>query len=272
MHNYTSSLFHYTGQRKNLISILKEGLLPNFCKEQFLVGENSEIIGIPMVSFCDIPIMRAQDFSLRYGKYAIALTKEWGLRNYINPIFYVNDKRISNAMAYFRSMENYFGQLVNDTKKLELVIDLAKSQKLDKLANFIRFFQTKNANNALLGFTKSYEMTKNGKSQVNYEENEWRYVVNEGDGVEWLKGTDAYQTWRGISKKKPKAPQKVLEKKLVFSVDDITYLITQNEVDTMALLRDIKDLKSFCGQEITEFGRYKLINKIISFEKIENDF
>lgn len=272
MHNYTSSLFHYTGQRKNLISILKEGLLPNYCKEQFLVGKSSEFIGIPMVSFCDIPIMRAQDFSSRYGKYAIAFTKEWGLKNYISPIFYVYDKRISNAMTYFRSMENYFGQLVNDTKKLELVIDLAKSQKLDKLANLIRFFQTKNANNDLLGFTKSYEMTKNGKTQINYEENEWRYVVNEGDDVEWLKGTDAYQAWRGTSKKKPKAPQKVLEKKLIFSVDDITYLITQNEVDTMALLQDIRELKSFCGQVITDFDRYKLINKIISFEKIENDF
>lgn len=272
MHNYTSSLFHYTGQRKNLISILKEGLLPNYCKEQFLVRKSSEFIGIPMVSFCDIPIMRAQDFSSRYGKYAIAFTKEWGLKNSISPIFYVYDKRISNAMTYFRSMENYFGQLVNDTTKVELVIDLAKSQKLDKLANFIRFFQTKNANNVLLGFTKSYKMTKEGKAQINYEENEWRYVVNEGDGIEWLKGIEAYQAWRGSSKKKPRAPQNILEKKLIFSVDDITYLITRNEVDTTALLRDIWNLKSFCGQEITEFDRYKLINKIISFEKIENDF
>ena len=225
-----------------------------------------------MVSFCDIPIMRAQDFSLRYGKYAIAFTKGWGLKNSINPIFYVNDKRISNAMAYFRSMENYFGQLVNDTKKLELVIDLAKSQKLDKLTNFIRFFQTKNANNALLGFTKSYEMTKNGSHQINYEENEWRYVVNEGDGVEWIKGTEAYKAWRGTSMEKPKAPKSVLAKKLNFSVDDITYLITKTESDTMSLLQDVRVLKSFCGQKITDLDRDKLINKIISFEKIENDF
>lgn len=225
-----------------------------------------------MVSFCDIPIMRVKDFTLRYGKFAIAFTKKWGLGNSINPIFYVNDNRVSNAMAYFRLMENYFGQLVNDTKKLELVINLAKSQDLDKLTNFIRFFQTKNANNALLGFTKSYEMIKDENRQINYEENEWRYVVNEGGGVEWLKGTKAYKAWRGTSKKKPMAPKSVQAKKLNFSVDDITYLITKTEDDTKALLQDVRALKLFCGQKITDLDRDKLINKIISFEKIEKDF
>ena len=58
MHNYTSSLFHYTRQREYLIKIFKNGLLPNYCKEQYLGGGKDGIIGIPMVCFCDIPIMR----------------------------------------------------------------------------------------------------------------------------------------------------------------------------------------------------------------------
>lgn len=40
MRNYTSSLFHYTKQQEYFIGILKHGLHPNYCKEQYLGGEN----------------------------------------------------------------------------------------------------------------------------------------------------------------------------------------------------------------------------------------
>lgn len=76
----------------------------------------------------------------------------------------------------------------------------------------------------------------------------------------------------GKQKEKPKAPKEVLAQKLTFSIDDITYLITKTEKDSIKLMQDIQDLNVICDLPITEFDKFKLVNKIISFEKIENDF
>lgn len=59
MKNYTSSLFHYTSRLENIYNILKEGLVPNYCKEVYSTGRNSLVFGIPMISFCDIPLTQS---------------------------------------------------------------------------------------------------------------------------------------------------------------------------------------------------------------------
>lgn len=78
----TSSLFHYTDYL-SLTKIIQTGLIPNYCSEDITykneAGESlGEIIGIPMVSFCDIPLSRIKEFSNRYGEYAIGLKKTVG--------------------------------------------------------------------------------------------------------------------------------------------------------------------------------------------------
>lgn len=273
MHNHTSSLFHYTKQREYLIGILKHGLYPNYCKEQYLGVRNDDIIGIPMVSFCDIPIMRVQDFSSDYGKFAIAFSKEWALKKAINPVFYLQERGLKKTLSFFRTVENYFSDLhfASDDNKLE-VTNVLDQHQLDNLANLIRSAQTQYANDTLLGYIKPYKFVDKGKEHVNYVENEWRYIVKEINGVTWKKGEEAYSKWRGKQKEKPKAPKEVLAQKLTFSIDDITYLITKTEKDSIKLMQDIQDLNVICDLPITEFDKFKLVNKIISFEKIENDF
>ena len=274
MHSHTSSLFHYTRQRNSLVSILKHGLYPNYCEEQFFGAAGKETVGIPMVSFCDIPIMRVQDFCGRYGKFAIAFSKDWALRKKVNPVFYVQSPDLSRTLSFFRSVEKYFSSIYrNGQGNMANAINLLDQKQLNRLADFVRFFQAKYANDTLLGFAKPYQMVKDGKLQVNYVENEWRYILNEAKGVKWLVGKDAYDQWRGDKNKpKPKAPEEVLKMRLTFTVDDVTHLITQNEEDTTKLIQDIRKLKSFCEQGITDEDKYKLVNKVISFEKIENDF
>lgn len=70
----TSSLFHYT-KLNNLIKILQEGMIPNFCKEEFPTNTSNFVVGIPMVSFCDIPLTRTDIFTGRYGNHAIVFQK-----------------------------------------------------------------------------------------------------------------------------------------------------------------------------------------------------
>lgn len=277
MHNFTSSLFHYTNQRTTLVSILRKGLLPNYCKEEF-DSENQvkTVIGIPMVSFCDIPIMRAHDFSTRYGRFAIAFSKEWALKNYINPILYMQNEDFNIAMNLFVQIERHFFQESGaDGETLTVTIHNKVSQPLPQLVNFVNYLQTKQANNTILGFAKRYQMERKGKMQNNYEENEWRYVVKEDKkgGIPWLRGNDSYKRWRGDDKTpKPKPSEELIRRKLVFDVDDITYLITSSDDDTRKLIKDISNMKQFCGGVLSEFDKFLLINKIISFEKIDKDF
>ena len=273
MHNYTSSLFHYTKRRRYLIQILRNGLLPNYCKEQYLGGGRDEIIGIPMVCFCDIPIMRVQDFSGDYGKFAIAFSKDWALKNAINPVFYVQESGLKNTLSFFRAVEKYFSAIHHDgVGKMNIVLNIFDQQQLNNFADLVRAIQTKYANDTLLGYVKPYITKNDDRERLNYSESEWRYIVTEINGVKWLRGMGKYNEWRGVSKKKPKAPKEILKKKLTFSVDDITHLITKTEEDSIRLLQDIQELKIICGEPISELDRYKLVNKIISFEKIENDF
>ena len=90
----TSSLFHFTEDLEVLKSIIRNGLIPNFCKEDLCYEDRKIIIGVPMVSFCDIPLTRTSEFKSRYGELAIGLSKDWAIRNQINPILYVNDTRV----------------------------------------------------------------------------------------------------------------------------------------------------------------------------------
>ena len=65
--SHTSTLFHYTNNQNVILSILKEGIKFGFCKE---ILSNKHCVGIPMISFCDIPIGNSAEHSNKYGKYA----------------------------------------------------------------------------------------------------------------------------------------------------------------------------------------------------------
>lgn len=255
------------------MKILRDGLFPNYCKEQYLGGGKDGIIGIPMVCFCDIPIMRVQDFSGDFGRFAIAFSKDWALKKAINPVFYVHESGLMKTLSFFRTVEKYFSNIHHaGDAKMNVMLNIFNQQQLNNFADLVRAIQTRYANDTLLGYIKPYISQNEHGKRINYTESEWRYIVTEMNGVKWLRG-EKYKEWRGNpNKPKPKAPKEVLEKKLTFAVDDITYLITKTEEDSMKLLQDIQKLKRICGKDISDLDRYKLVNKIISFEKIENDF
>ena len=90
--SHTSTLFHYTKSVNTLLTILKEGLRFTYCFEEYpLVPDR--IVGVPMISFCDIPISDSVEHAQKYGAYAIGLTKESLLENelicnLISPVHY----------------------------------------------------------------------------------------------------------------------------------------------------------------------------------------
>ncbi len=84
-------LFHYTSQLGYLIDILRNGFWPRYCVEEFdwLIEGRIPCIAFPIVCFCDIPIPAAHGHRVRYGSYAVAVSKAAAPDYDINPVWYL---------------------------------------------------------------------------------------------------------------------------------------------------------------------------------------
>lgn len=87
----SSTLLHYTERVEYLYDILENDFSPRICIEKLNPFSRSEI-AIPMKCFCDIPLSQVGDHTKQYGEYGIGLTKEWGKKKGISPVFYFNNK------------------------------------------------------------------------------------------------------------------------------------------------------------------------------------
>src|SRR5882757_2686457 len=84
----SNSLFHFTGKFDAVKAILSDRFYGSYCKEVFMFKDQITPMIIPMICFCDIRLETIARYSA-YGKYGIGLTKEWGIRNKLNPVFYL---------------------------------------------------------------------------------------------------------------------------------------------------------------------------------------
>ena len=268
MDNYrTSSLLHFTNKKNNIKNILKEGLKPNFAKETNLDGF---VIGIPMISACDIPITRTKTIQ-RYGSYALGFTKEWGIENGFNPIHYVQGKIFEIALERLNRInqvtlkkfeEKSVGNASSDTQYIDYTNN--SQYELSELYDIYNYTNTSRA------YTKPYYgKSKDGKEIVNYDENEWRYITPILTPNNWLWGDDNYKIWRGdVKKTKPKS----IFDPLKFKVNDITFILLQFENQIPDLVNCISNLDTLAGDAISEEDKKILMTKIVSFERIKKDF
>jgi hypothetical protein len=97
-------LFHYTRKPEHLEDMLRNGLWPRYCEEDFewLLGEKVTL-AFPMLCFCDIPLDAAETHRIRYGDYALGFSKNWVGKLDINPVWYVHaessvGKHLSNSL------------------------------------------------------------------------------------------------------------------------------------------------------------------------------
>lgn len=268
MDNYrTSSLFHFTNKKNNLKNILTEGVKPNYAKETLL---DESIVGIPMVSMCDIPISRTKTI-LRYGSYAIGFTKEWGIKNGFNPIHYIQGNRFEKSHLDLIEINNYSFQRTNEaTVKHENQSVFLPQNQSSNGDNFLLFYKIYNLNLTSLAYSKPYSgVNKEGHPIVKYDENEWRYITPFQTPNNWLWGIDEYTNWRGdVKKTKPKSVFEPLK----FTVNDISFILLQFENQIPDLINFISKLNSLAGGMINEDEKKILMSKIISFERIKKDF
>lgn len=265
----TQSLFHYTQSIDSIMSIIHSmRLIPNYCKEDLSTDVNENYYwGIPMVCFCDIPLSKAQELRDNYGQYAIAFDKNWGIRNDCNPVQYVSNESIINSAIYsldrLRELKEQIRELKSKVRqKGELDFDFTA---------FLRELDDGQVHNFLLGYVKKYMGEWKGKPYCNYNENEWRYVLKDGENdVEWLFKED-YDKWRGdsASTPKPKPAEELKDRSLHFYIDDIKHIVLSREDEIPGFITEL--ISSEASKEISK-AKCELLTKITSFERISTDF
>ena len=87
------TLFTFMTDYEYLLSVLRSQLIsPRYCEEdiKYLKIKGIKRSAYPMKCFCDINMHRLEEHLSWYGYYGVAFTKEWGMRNGIQPIQYIN--------------------------------------------------------------------------------------------------------------------------------------------------------------------------------------
>ena len=276
----TSSLFHYTKSIDILYSILKKGLIPNYCYEDLSYERNLDRgidrgIGVPMVSFCDIPLSKTNLFVERYGKYAIGLTKKWAEDKRINPILYAKDENILISLSFQKASEEQLAdklkQLGGDEKRV--TIDLTPGPK-PQIATLFNYINAHSANQSIHGMIKKYYGKYNGNIQINYEENEWRYLVEDTECTPWFWNKARYEEWRGDRNTtlKPEPNEALIKKKLQFTAQDVAFIIVSKEEEISSMVNFISSMEHIANTKISEGDKLMLYTRIISLERIQKDF
>ena len=248
------TLFTFTSELEFLIPYIKNSCLyPRYCDEdiEYLGIEKIKRIYIPMKCFCDINLHRIQCHLDWYGYYGLAFPKEWGMKNGIQPIQYINpDSKLRKDFSFA------FNQILNDDSSVS-------SNLSDTMKNFIlhEFM-----------YYKPYEgkmknrMSNKIEKKCFTDECEWRYIPD-------LSDTDFQQIYydpnimhAGIMSDISNSLTKVSGISLNFNYSDIKYIIIKTTDDFIKLVSVIDELN------IDSNVRNELISKIIIWDKSKEDF
>lgn len=305
----SSSLFHFTREFGTFRQILTEGLRFSYCYEPFgeIVAKqgwdielkrNGKIlkcvgIAIPMISFCDIPLLRTQEHREKFGHYMIGFNREAFINvvnstNYmLNPVQYrchpFYDEQLEELSI---QKSTYIFQIESSERPIGVVEVKEKEKRNDlKFSNLImraeirekykEEIQKRTAIDSIIGFSKPYR-EKCGYDYMS--EREWRIIIPDcnrpAPDLGWLKYLSKEQFDNFKIKLMDNYPPELY---LHFDCVDITSLITHivvsKEAERNMLIHFILNKgNDVLGCDLSESQRMNLISKISSFEQIERDY
>lgn len=277
----SNTLFHFTSQKRHLISILKNGLFVRYSLENYqnLINNKAEIV-FPMTCFCDIPLSHVKRHTKTYGRYAIGLTKDWGMRNKVSPVIYAypNSETTQTLNYVFDNIESFFDINKEELKNIKLSKNTVKifehydnrekelgkkiSSVHNNLSNFIRYIKPYEGK-----FFRDENYLKN-KIKF-YDEREWRFTPSR-DFLLDKKIKDSYSREYFIDPIRRRALNIKLAKhiKLKFEPKDIKFIIVENDIEIPEM---INQLDMIFGNKATSNELKLLSTRLISIEQILED-
>ncbi|AVP66357.1 hypothetical protein C3B64_19900 [Clostridium botulinum] len=248
-------LFKFMKELEYLKDIIKnKAIIPRYCQEdiEYLNVEGLEKIAFPMSCFCDIQLNKLEYHMEKYGEHGIGMNKEWGIREGLQPINYINSQS---------NLKKDFTHVFLKAMKLEYEGDLENT--IDEYNNNLL---------TSLCYMKPIcgKMIIQGKyEQRNFhDEREWRYIPdvnNVNTGLPQLIPAEqlnevAYDSYsKGIVQ---------CEKLwLKFEYDNIKHIIVKG-------VKDREELISFIINDINAAYDEKmiLVSKILVFKELKEDW
>lgn len=240
----SNSIIHFTNSKSALKGILESHFTVSYCKEKIHFDNNYVTPVIPMVSFCDIPLSEVKKHIKSYGNYGVGLTKEWAIKQKLNPVLYIDKNSIlssslSHIIDSFLAGTNYENDL---TKEQKAIVDI------------FRYMKNYQAN-----------LERNGRvEEENYrfsDEREWRFVPDHHKKIVPLYNLSDYE-----EKKIPKLLEGV---SLTFEPNDIKYIIIDNDDEIKEFVRLLEDAQ---GDKYKYQDIKRLTTRIITSKQIIEDF
>ena len=152
--NPDNVLIHFTNKMNKIDNILHlQSLNLSYCKEDFSISDDFLVSKAvhPMVCFSEQNLKNIAKKKITYGNYGIAFNPDWIVKNYIQPVIYI-EKNSPVAQS--------LGSLLKFRRRL-------KKSSIRKDIMVLKCF-TKNT----IGYNSHFKI----KNFLFKEENEWRYV------------------------------------------------------------------------------------------------
>ena len=235
----SSSLFRFTTKFEYLKQIILEGFEYRECVEDMAIAgyENDPWTGTGVVvtqlhsrsvCFCDLPLSQSKEHRNQYGNYAIAMNKEWAMKQKITPIRYYHSESPDHGDSQTRLM-------------LDLYVE-AQQNPGGAIGALLQMLESLGLAPSVEEFTSSPENVKSLIKQVNELlfsclEHHWKTInltrVYEGEWTDRSTGDTTIRRfydereWRAVSFK--------AESRLTFKFDDIQHIIVSSEAERKVL-------------------------------------
>lgn len=291
------SLFHFTRKLDTLKQIVENGLRFSYAFEKYsaqiianyeypysgdVVNKVYEDTGvaIPMVSFCDIPITRANSHMDKYGEYMIGLNKDAMMYLYepiLNPVLYIHSNNLLQAVdelgiVHAETTRNLFNAIFENPKNVNLETFEENNNLRKDLKPLIdrRFYCS-----FILGLVKPIydQQTK----VCYYDEREWRaFYPNRMQSAEWIWGIkkEYFDSNRLVWNEELSSNKEnyiTIPKEFLGSI--ITHIVTHTEQEIPQLIEWIINSEMLFGcEEISMDERLLLVSRVTSFERISLDY
>lgn len=214
--------------------LIEGGFRASYADEKI---ENHEV-KILMVSFSNVALFEAKS-QVNYGEYALGLTKEWGIKNELEPVIYTYEKSITgNTFMENVHISGQMATLYPNIKDFTMLLD----NSINNL-QYLKQYVVKN---------------RNGKEFIAYNDREWRYV-HKHDKYNSLIFKESFLNRKpNPDYEKYKSYVKPYTKKAVlnFELEDLKFIIVKNK----------KQKKTIINILATKFTEKQVLNQIINGE------
>ena len=239
MNAKSKCLFHFTSSLEYLIGIIEKGFQPRYCLEN-ITFLSIDYLALPMVCFCDIPLSIINGHTKFYGEYGLGMTKEWGIKNKLEPLLYT-------------SKDGSVSKMLNDLHCLKEIMNLNgfDSERKILLKNFKRI--------AALTKPLSGEMKRNGKIFETdfHQENEWRYIPDNYDFI----------SEENYNIKRQEGKISIPEGAIHYKIKDIKYIFVKMDSEIPKIIDALHEKFKFHDTSDVKI----LTSKIISLETLNFD-